>query len=80
MSTPLRKYHNAAGLSASSEQKLDQLEQRFQQLDAELTAMETAIEQRFPLLGLANDSTAPQSDATQYGRPKHNSRFRNKPR
>lgn len=57
VSTPPRKYHSAAGLSATSEQRLHLLEQRFRQLDDELSVVEATIQQRFPMLGLGRLET-----------------------
>ncbi|MBL8891259.1 MAG: hypothetical protein JNL67_14865 [Planctomycetaceae bacterium] len=57
MTTPLRKYHKAAGLSSTAEERLQRLEQRFEQLDAELSAVELVIQQQFPTLGLTEQET-----------------------
>ncbi|MDP1562545.1 MAG: hypothetical protein Q8M16_14300 [Pirellulaceae bacterium] len=80
MSTPPRKYHSAAGLSASSEQRLHVLEQRFKQLDDELSAVEATIQQRFPILGLSSLETDPNRDVSTEASIKRASRSRPKPR
>jgi len=80
VATPQRKYQTAAGLSPASEQRLVQLEQRFQQLDDELAAVEAAIEQRFPLLGLGTRESDLDMESVSTNSVRKTARTRPKPR